>query len=84
MTVVDSCLRLAVDSCLLYMHMLPAVVVTVDDNEDARLMKRPLYTRVLSRSVYDDEDNADEDDLVTTKKRRIMMMIVLVMMMNNL
>ena len=61
LTVVDSCLRLAVDSCLLYMHMLPAVVVTVDDNEDARLMKRPLYTRVLSRSVYDDEDNADDD-----------------------
>ena len=43
------------------MHMLPAVVVIVDDNEDARLMKRPLYTRVLSRSVYDDEDNADDD-----------------------
>jgi hypothetical protein len=42
------------------MHMLPAVVVIVDDNEDARLMKRPLYTRVLSRSVYDD-DNADDD-----------------------
>ena len=57
-----SVLRLAVDSCLLYMHMLPAVVVIVDDNEDARLMKRPLYTRVLSRSVYDDDKTDDDGD----------------------
>ena len=34
-----SVLRLAVDSCLLYMHVLPAVVVIVDDNVDERLMK---------------------------------------------
>ena len=34
-----SVLRLAIDSCLLYMHMLPAVVVFVDDNVDERLMK---------------------------------------------
>jgi hypothetical protein len=40
-TLETSVLQLAVDSCLLYMRMLPAVVVIVDDNEDERLMKMP-------------------------------------------
>ena len=35
----DQRITIAVDSCLLYMHMLPAVVVIVDDNVDERLMK---------------------------------------------